>query len=442
MRVGIIGAGPAGTVCALTLLREAALRGQQHEVLLFDRRSFAQAGPRGCNMCAGVISATLLTVLTDLGAQVPPELVQRYVDSHYFETRSGSAHIPRDPLSTICTVFRSAGPRGEAAHVEQSFDQLLLRTAQAAGARQVNAMVEDVSLPTTPDGPYQLHTATGETYAVDVLVGAFGVNSTLPAKFEALGFGYRRPDSYHVCQAELPLDDGFIDSAYGGEIKIFSLGLPGIRFGALVPKRQHVTATVIGRDLHLPDLQRFLNHPRVRRHFPPGWEMPPVCCHCHPRLPVTAARHPIADRLLIIGDANIARYLKGGIESAFFTGALAAEMILAGTLSRTELTRHFLRPCHAKYLYDNLYGKLLFACNDLFSRIPALARANMRLVERERQYPRWDDRRHTRMLWHIFTGEAPYAQIFREAISFSFIVTMLLTLLTPRLDPSFNKEDS
>ena len=39
-------------------------------------------------------------------------------------------------------------------------------------------------------------------------------------------------------------------------------------------------------------------------------------------------------RIGIIGDAHVSRYLKGGIDSALFTGTLAATAIVGGQLTR------------------------------------------------------------------------------------------------------------
>jgi len=286
-----------------------------------------------------------------------------------------------------------------------------------------------VTMPQTSHHPFVITTAGGQTHTVDMLVGAFGVNSGLAKRFEELGFGYRRPRGYHVCQAEISLEPAFIADRFGDEIKIFSLGLPGIRFGALTPKRRHVTVTVIGRHVTRADLERFLAQPGVLRYLPAGWSMPQHCCHCHPHLPVTAARNAAHDRLLVIGDAHIARYLKGGIESAFFTGTLAAEAILAGDLSRAALLQQYIRPCLARYAGDNNWGRLLFSCNDLISRLRPITAAGSWLLRREQQMPRWEDRPHTRMLWHIFAGDAPYRHIALEAISLRAVLAVLHVLV-------------
>ena len=427
MRIGIIGAGPAGTICALTLLRGASQCGQQHEILLFDGKSFERVGPQGCNMCAGVIADHLLAHLTALGAAVPPPLIQRAIRGFYLETPGGGAHIPKDPDAGICTVFRSAGPRGEPAQAGQGFDNLLLRTATAAGATHIPAMVIGLRMPESAKQPFRVQVASGAKIEVDVVVGAFGMNSTLGARFEQLGFGYRRPQTYQVCQAELPLDEEYIEASFRGEVKIFSLGLPGIRFGALTPKRRHVTVTIIGPHLSRADLEQFVQHPAVRRQLPTGWALPAHYCHCHPQLPVTTARHAVTDRLMVIGDAHVSRYLKGGIASSFFTGSLAAEMILRGALSRGELWEGYVRPCHQRYCYDNLYGRLIFRWYDVVARTPWLALAALRTIEREQSLPP-QHRCHTQVLWHIFAGDAPYAHIARDALRPCIIASVMREL--------------
>jgi len=427
MRVGVIGGGPAGAVCAIELRRGTLRGGGKPEVLLFDGKSFARAGPQGCNMCAGVISRAIFDRLAGMGAEAPEALVQREITGHYFESLAGGVHIPGDPEAAIYTVFRSAGPRTAAPEIAQSFDHLLLGTALRAGVAHLEEHVKDVRMPETPDAPFRLQTATAQ-HEVDVVVGAFGVNSALARRFSELGFGYQPPLTWHVAQAELPVATAFIDSTFGNAIKIFALGLPGISFGALTPKRTHLTVTVIGRDVEHADLERFLEHPRVRRRLPPDWSMPPLYCRCAPRLPVTAARNVAADRLLIIGDAHVARYLKGGIESAFFTGSLAAEAILAGDLSRAALYQRYVRPCQARYLRDNECGRFLFRLNDAISGSPVLSRAGRWLLEREQLRPRWRDRHHTQIMWHIFTGSAPYREILARVISPPSLLRSLLAV--------------
>lgn len=417
MRVGILGAGPAGTVCAQRLLHGAQARGQQHEVLLFDGKSFPETGPRGCNMCSGIISTVLLEQLARFGMTHPEIAVLRYLDGFYIETRAGSISLPKAPDTTLCAVFRGGGPRGEPAEVDKSFDFMMLRAAQEAGAVHIDAFIREVILPETPAASFVLIDEYGKQHEVDVLIGAFGVNSRLTEHMEQLGFGYLRPRTYHVSQAELPLAEGEVEHYFGNEVKILYLEMPGIHFVALTPKRRHISLTVIGPDVRPDDLRSVLRHPRLHKQFPPGWQPPDTYCYCHPRLPVSCAGNPVADRLVIIGDAHIARYLKGGIESAFFTGALAAQMVLDGTLSRRELRRRYVALCHARYQTDNYFGRFLFWLSDLTQRHLVLTHAQYWMLERETHLLRWSDKQLSQVMWHIFAGDAQYRDVVGQAFA-------------------------
>ena len=122
-----------------------------------------------------------------------------------------------------------------------------------------------------------------EPMETDLIVVACGVNSTLPARLEAMKFGYRRPVSRRACQAEIPLPNDFIDARFGSDILLFALGLERIRYVALVPKRGFITLTLIGYgDLGPDDLRSFMRHPELRAEMPQGWEYAGRGCHCFP----------------------------------------------------------------------------------------------------------------------------------------------------------------
>lgn len=417
LRVAIVGAGPAGTVCAMFLVSYARRQAREVEVVLFDRKVFTEFGPKGCNLCAGVISHTLIRNLAALGLTIPPGVIQQEVTGYYMESRAGGIHLAKPPGSTIYTVYRGIGPRSLGYDEARSFDQFLLTCAIQRGVRYVNALVSDIRLPKDPTAPVEVVYADGKRYLADAVVGAFGLHSSLGRRLEALGFGYRSPKPIQACQAEIPLDEAFIRETFRGQIKIFNLGLPRIRFAALTPKHRHVTVSVIGKRVSRPDLESFLHHPRVRSHFPPGWQVPADYCCCHPLLPVTAARRPFSDRLVLIGDADISRYLKDGIGSAFHTARLAAWTILHVGEGREDFRRHYYRTTRRRYAWDNLVGKFLFCYNDLISRISLLASAHLRLALREQRGRPERPRPSNDLLWYMFTGDSPYLATLRKGMS-------------------------
>lgn len=415
LRVAIVGAGPAGTVAALNLLHLARLREQSVRVLLLDRKTFTEFGPAGCNLCAGVMSAALIRDLENLGVIIPPTVIQQKILGYEMETRGGSVFLPRPPDSVIYTAYRGVGPRGLEYDEERSFDDFLLRSAIRAGAEHRNSLVTEIRR-RPGAGSFVVTCQSGDVLEVDVVIGAFGINSTLGRRLESLGTGYRPPRAVHACQAEIPVDQIFINERYQGRIKIFNLGLPRIRFASLTPKQRHVTASVVGRAVTRRDLEAFLEHPAVQRHFPPGWRCPVDMCSCQPKLPVTAARHPIGEGLVIIGDADISRYLKDGIGSAFFTAARAAEAVLDGAGSHEALRRSYCRPSRQRFRVDNYIGRFLFACNDLISRCPVVVAAFLTVTRWEQEHLPPGRRPLNEFLWGMFTGDAPYGSALRAAL--------------------------
>ena len=408
--MGIIGGGPSGTFCALALLSRASHAARQVHVTIFDRRPFTEYGPRGCNMCAGVISHSVVSNMRRLGITIPRDVVQREIEGYRLVTRVGEVHLKKPPNHKIYTAYRGRGPRWADWPRERSFDNFLLRTATGAGAEHVPELVTDVVLSPRP----QIVLAKGEMREVDVVIGAFGVNSPMPRRLAGLAFGYRPPRTATACQAEIPLDADYISETFRNEITIFALGLPRVKFAALTPKEEHLTVTLIGERVRRTDLEAFLEHPFVRPLLPAGWQMPDRFCSCSPRFPISRARCPVTDNLAVVGDAHIARYFKNGLESAFWTATLAADAVLAGDRSADDLRRRYATPCRKRFGYDNACGRGLFLIHDVISRLPLVTAAHVRAARREQTAPA-SRQRLTRVLWQMFTGDAPYASILRNA---------------------------
>lgn len=415
LRVAIIGAGPAGTVAALNLLHLARRNDRPIHVLLLDRKTFTEFGPAGCNLCAGVMSAALIHDLEHLGVIIPPHVIQQKILGYDLETLGGSILLPRPPGSVIYTAYRGIGPRGLNYDEERSFDAFLLRSAIHAGAEYRNSLVTDIQRGGGGKG-FQILCQDGDTLDVDVVIAAFGINSTLGRRLTSLGTGYHPPRAVFACQAEIPLDEAFINEHYQGQIKIFNLGLRRIRFASLTPKQRHVTVSVVGRAVTRGDLVTFLEHPGVLKHFPPGWRCPEWVCSCQPKLPVTAATHPIAEGMVVIGDADISRYLKDGIGSAFFTAAQAAQAVLEGAGNQDVLRKSYYRPSRRRFRMDNWVGRFLFACNDLVSRCPVLVAAFLAVARWEQEHLPLGRRPLNEFLWGMFTGDTPYRTALRAVL--------------------------
>ena len=432
LRIAIIGGGPAGAFCAIWLCRLAQSYRLNLEVTVFDHKSFDKPGPAGCNMCAGVIPDSLVRNLHELGIDLPEHVIQRRLEGYVLHTRGGSVDIPTPPGKTVYATFRGPGPLGMYPAAQEGFDWWLLSEARQAGALHVGRLVTDVRVPAAAAAPFAITCRDGSTHEADFVVGAFGVNSNLVSVFEHLGFGYRAPQTVRARQAEIPLDPEFIQDQLRNRVLIFAMGRPGLRFAAVTPKRRHVTVTLIGDNPDKAALEEVLRSPEVREHFPPGWEPPESYCSCAPRMPVSAADNPVSDRLIMIGDTSISRYLKNGIESAFYTAMWAARAICAGMgcdlgppapepaarppFSGETLRRRYVAICYGTYLWDNLFGRILFRLHDLISRSATMARAHL-LVAQKEQGSGGRAKPLSEILWGLFTGSSSYRRILWKALS-------------------------
>jgi flavin-dependent dehydrogenase len=416
--VAILGGGPAGSFCAIWLSALAARAGQRFDITLFDHKSFEKPGPAGCNMCAGVIPDSLVRNMRRFGIELPRHVIQRRIEGYCLETLGGAVDIPRPPGVELYSTFRGPGPRGMYPSAQEGFDYFLRREAEKRGLTYVNALVTDVALPASSAAPYLVTCRGGSQHEAEIVVGAFGVNSNLGRLFEGLGFGYRAPQVVRAFQAEVPVEPEFIAREMGDRVFIFALGWRHLKFAAITPKREHVTVTLVGDDPRRVDLEEFLHSPYVRRRLPADWRMPCQYCCCSPRLPLTAARTAVHDRLVIIGDAHVARYLKNGIESSFYTACWAARAIVAGDLTAAGLQRNYVARCDY-YVRDNRYGRALFRLHDIISASPRVSRAHVAVARAEQASPA-RPKRLSDVLWGMFTGNIPYREI-------------ALRLLDPRL---------
>jgi len=413
-RIGVVGGGPAGAICAIQLRRLAAARGRDVEVLVFDRKDFHVAGPRHCNMCAGIISDGLIRKLEGIGIRVPRDAVQRSIQSYTLVVPGAAVRLQRPMGSRIYTAFRSGGPLCLVAGQRRGLDEFLLQTAEQSGVIHLPRLVREVRLPAVRDGPVVLVDSEGDEHPMDAVVGAFGVNSSTAALFEALGFGYRRPRTARAAQCEVPYDALEADGAWADDVKVLSLGIPGVAIAALVPKTSHITVSLIGRDVREEHLERFLGHKEVRALLDQGHATSRRCCLCRPRLPVGAGRNVVADRVVMIGDAHTSRYLKNGLDSAFVTASLAAEALLSGGASRANLMAGYVDPCRALFYRDNKWGWLMLAGHHAQGRVPWLARAQIDAAQRELAGSRRP--RLNSALWGLLTGDEPYRDLFRRAL--------------------------
>jgi len=424
-RVAVIGGGPAGSFFSIFLLDMAQRLGLDLSLEIHEPRDYSRPGPASCNMCGGIISESLVQSLAAEGINLPPTVVERGIDSYVMHMEAGSVRI-RTPLAEkrIAAVHRGAGPRGVKDWSWRSFDGYLQELALGRGATLIPSRVEEV---TWTDGRPTLRGRDGEARTYDLLVVATGVNSSLPKALAKLNLGYRSPGTTKTYICEMALGGEAIRERFGNSMHVFLLDIPRLEFAALIPKAEHVTMCLLGESIDKELIQTFLASPEVQSCLPSGWSIREDTCHCAPLMNVRPGRHPYADRVVFIGDCGVARLYKDGIGSAYRTAKAAAVTAAFDGISARDFRRRYGPACRA-IRTDNTIGRIVFAIAGQQRKRLHDARGILRMAALEQQLP--GDRRYmSTVLWDIFTGSAPYREVFLRTLHPRFWGRMVWEIL-------------
>ena len=102
-----------------------------------------------------------------------------------------------------------------------------------------------------------------EIMEADLVVGAFGVNSTAAKIFEGMGFGYKEPPTVTTAICEIKMGEEVVAEHFGNSIHLFLLPDRGIKFAAMIPKGPYVSLCILGKDLNAKKVDDFLEKPVV-----------------------------------------------------------------------------------------------------------------------------------------------------------------------------------
>ncbi len=419
-RVAVIGGGPAGSFVSYFLLEMAARSGLELEVEIFEPRDFSCVAPKGCNMCGGIISETLVQNLAAEGIILPPTVVQRGIESYMLHMDVGSVRI-ETPLQEkrIGAVYRGAGPRDLKFSKWGSFDHHLQQLTVAKGARVTRDRVVDVSF--DGDRP-TVAVKGGQQKAYDLLVVAVGVNSPALKLFTGNGLGYRPPKSTKTFITEYFLGEETIEKTLGDSMHVFLLNIPRLEFAAIIPKGDYASVCLLGDSIDNELVQSFLDSPQVRACMPDNWSSDPRSCQCSPKINVGPAVQPFADRLVFVGDCGVTRLYKDGIGAAYRTAKACATTAVFEGVSEADFRRHYWPICRS-ISRDNSIGKLSFAVTRQIQKWGFARRALLRMTEKE-QIMEGRRRDMSQVLWDMFTGSAPYREIVTLAMHPGFLARL------------------
>ena len=102
-KIAVVGSGPAGSFFSYYLLDMAERLRLDICVDIYEPRDFSLTAPKGCNMCGGIVSETLVQILAADGINLPPSVVQRGIDSYYLHMDVGDVRI-ETPLNEIALM--------------------------------------------------------------------------------------------------------------------------------------------------------------------------------------------------------------------------------------------------------------------------------------------------------------------------------------------------
>ena len=429
-KIAIIGGGPAGSFFAHFAQKWAIEKGINVSITIFDGKDFLQRGPRGCNLCAGVIAESLNKKLKEEGIYLPEERIINRVDGYFLHVDSKSLLLSckENENNTIATVFRGNGPRFSTFPEIISFDDFLLSWVQDRGADVIPYQVWEIKLSEKKTGPMSIYfgeRGNVQKFDADFVVGAFGVNTYLIKKIQALGFGYTPPSTLIIYQAELKMDREKILEYFGNTIHVYMPKSKAIRYATVIPKGDYITTTLIGhKDATKDFLEEFLNFEEIKKRMP--FFKPQ--CFCYPRIVVSPSRKPFTDRLIMIGDASFSRHYKNGIESAFITAQLAAETAFCTGIDATSFSHSYYKQAKKLIIKDNTYGQFLFSINDIISSIPLLTQSHLSLAKRKTN--KGSSRKLRLILWNMFTGNIPYKNIFKMLLDIKLQISLLFNTIS------------
>ena len=407
--IGVVGGGPSGSFFSYFALEMAERFDMDINIEIIEAKDFDCSGPAGCNHCGGIVSESLIQLLSAEGIVLPSNIVKQGIESYTLHLEQGSTVITA-PFNEqrIAAMFRGAGPKDCKLDSTCSFDNHLLSLCESKGAKAVYDRVVDARL---LEDRIQLKLKSGEEKEYQLVVGAVGLNKKTFSLFHELCPNFITPKSTKTYIAEISLPEKQIAEYFGDSMHVFLLDLPNIKFGALIPKLDYVTLVLLGSNVDKDIVQGFIDADAVKNCFPPDVDLAAaIHCQCYPFINVRGAKLAHADRVVLIGDSSTSKLYKNGIGAAYITAKAAANTAIFHGISENHFKKYFQPACR-KLQRDNRLGRFIFAITTIIQKSAVLKKAMLRIVIKEQKMKR-SRRLMSSMLWDTFTGSAPYNTIF------------------------------
>ena len=173
----------------------------------------------------------------------------------------------------------------------------------------------------------------------------------------------------------------------------------------------------------------------MKKCLPPNFPVDKFACGCAPRINVGGSPQPFGDRIVFIGDCGVSRLYKDGNGAAYRAAKVAARTAIFDGISTADFRKNYLPFCRT-IEFDNRVGKLIFSIVHLFQKLGWTRRALLRMVRDEQQGKASAQSGMSMVLWDMFTGSAPYREIFWRTLHpifwARFFWALLLALMPTR----------
>ena len=425
-KIGVIGGGPSGSFFTFFAYDLAKKLGINIEIDIYEIKDFTKTGPSGCNHCGGIVSESLVQLLSEDGIVLPPQVVRRGIVSYTLHVEKGTTVI--DTIlreHPIASIFRGSGPLGSSQTTLQSFDGYMLGLCEKKGANIFRGKVTDIQYES--DGISLITGNSNRKY--DLVVGAVGLNPKALSLFQKIIPSFKPPKTTNTYICEYYLGSESITKHFGNSMHVFLLNLPGIKFAALIPKGVYVTLVLLGTKINKDIVDIFLNSELVLNCFPEGTELKNMTpCQCFPSINIGHATNPYSDRVVLIGDSASSKLYKNGIGSAYLTGKAAANTVFLNGISKADFKKSY-QPVCSEIDRDNAVGKLIFSVSTVIQKSMFLKRILFQMVVNEQERER-GKREMSSLLWDTFTGSAPYKNIMKRTLHPFLLATFFWNIVT------------
>ncbi len=320
----IIGGGPAGSSCAITLKMMGKKLGREINVIIYEGMKF----DKNCIKRVGVLAPPLVETIEEvIGIPFPCQTVERKIVGYYLH--SGDAKL----RLMMGGQFSFVGPN-------VAIDHYLLDKARELGVRVIPGRASDIKF--YPDCVAVESSLKGVKGAKgDVLVGAFGLDAETSYLLEQ-ATPYRPPEVLFSVITEIPTSPEYL-RGLEDFLHVFLPTLEGIEFGVVTPKVNNFVVNIAGPAVNRDALEEFLSLPEIRELIPDIPEgsgrtvSPPL------PIPMGLAQNSFGDRFVTVGDTSglIRAYKGNGINSACLTGHKAAEVMLKVGISYEALKEYY-----------------------------------------------------------------------------------------------------